>query len=34
MKNYGTKSDMFNNSDNYDQKYLEIKFNLDENLLF
>ena len=29
MKNYGPKT---NNSDNYDEKYMKIKFNLNDNL--
>ena len=38
MKNYGTKSEMLlirsitNNSDNYDEKYMEIKLNSDDHL--
>ena len=29
MKNYGPKA---NNSDDYDEKYMKIKFNLNDNL--
>ena len=38
MKNYGTKLEMLlirsitNNSDNYDEKYVKIKLNLDDHL--
>ena len=32
MKNCGVKSEIYKNSDDYDEKYVNIKFNSDDEL--